>query len=726
MDSCRLLVVSNRLPTSITRNGEQSWSTKISGGGLVSALLGVKNEETKWIGWAGLEVKDEIGQKSLTNVLAEKRCIPVFLDNDTTDKYYNGYCNCIIWPILHYLGIPQDDCFAKNGTYKAQYDAYKKANKAFADVIMEHYREGDIIWIHDYHLMLLPKYLKDRNSNMKIGFFLHTTFPPSEIWRTLPEGPELLRSLLASDMIGLHTYDLVRHFVSTCSNILGLESTPKGIVDQGKLTRISAFPIGIDADNFINTVQTSEVKMEMKRLKEKFGGRKIILGVERLDTIKGIPHKILAFERFLEENPEWRDKVVLVEIGVPSRSDVPEYQKLKIQIHELVSRVNGRFGTFHQVPIHHLDQSVNFPTLCALYAVSDVALITSLRDGMNLVSYEYVASQTTNKGVLILSEVAGAAQCLGAGAILVNPWNTPDIAASISRALTMPAKEREKRHQHNLAYVKSYTAQEWANDNLRCIHETIAEAQIPKQLPVNTAIERCAQSENRMIILGFDAEFSKPLAKLCKDPRTTVVVLSKNSTHVLDENFGDYKNMWLAAENGMFLCHTKGSWTTTMPECLIDMEWVDEVQRVFQYFTKRTPGSHIEVGETALIWNYESADAEFGRLQARDLLNHLLESPISKACIDITKSAHSVEVRVSLKQGAAIGQILGIVDQSMATPIDYALFIGNSLEKDGVYTVFEPVLPSDAGTQCQKPNYESLNSCAEAVSFLKKLADWTQ
>ncbi|KAJ8430792.1 hypothetical protein Cgig2_003234 [Carnegiea gigantea] len=371
----RLLVVANRLPVSAVRRGEDSWSLEISAGGLVSALLGVKEFEARWIGWAGVNVPDEVGQKALTQALAEKRCIPVFLDEEIVHQYYNGYCNNILWPLFHYLGLPQEDRLATTRSFQSQFAAYKKANQMFADVVNKHYEEGDVVWCHDYHLMFLPECLKKHNSKMKVGWFLHTPFPSSEIHRTLPSRSELLRAVLAADLVGFHTYDYARHFVSSCTRILGMEGTPEGVEDdQGRLTRVAAFPIGIDSNRFIRALEQPQVQEHIKELKERFAGRKVMLGVDRLDMIKGIPQKILAFEKFLEENLYWRDKVVLLQIAVPTRTDVPEYQKLTSQVHEIVGRINGRFGTLIKVPIHHLDRSLDFHALCALYAVTGMVL----------------------------------------------------------------------------------------------------------------------------------------------------------------------------------------------------------------------------------------------------------------------------------------------------------------------------------------------------------------
>ncbi|OIW17945.1 hypothetical protein TanjilG_17781 [Lupinus angustifolius] len=742
----RLLVVANRLPVSAVREGVDSYHLEISVGGLVSALLGVKEFDTRWIGWPGVNVNDDAGQEALTKALAEMRCVPVFLDEDIVNQYYNGYCNNILWPLFHYLGLPHEDRLATTRSFQSQFDAYKKANQMFADVVNKYYEEGDIVWCHDYHLMFLPKCLKEYNSNMKVGWFLHTPFPSSELHRTLPSRSELLRAVLAADLVGFHTYDYARHFVSACTRILGLEGTPDGVEDQGKLTRVAAFPIGIDSERFIRALELPEVQDRMKEMQERFAGRKVMLGIDRLDMIKGIPQKILAFEQFLEENPHWHDKVVLLQIAVPTRTDCPEYQKLTSQVHEIVGRINGRFGTLTAVPIHHLDRSLDFHALCALYAVTDVALVTSLRDGMNLVSYEFVACQASKKGVLILSEFAGAAQSLGAGALLVNPWNITEVAASIGYALDMPADEREKRHQFNFKHVTTHTSQEWAATFVSELNDTIVEAQlrtkqVPPVLPNDVAVDCYSKANNRLIILGFNATLTEQvdalgrggqirelelqlhpnlkehLKKLSDDPKTTLVVLSGSARDVMDKNFSEY-NMWLAAENGMFLRLTTGEWMTTMPENLT-MDWVDSVKHVFEYFTERTPRSHFEVRETSVIWNYKYADVEFGRLQARDLLQHLWTGPISNASLDVVQGARSVEVRaVGVSKGAAIDRILGEIvhHKGMKAPIDYVLCIGHFLAKDeDVYKFFEPELPSES-----LPTAGALLSTSQRPSSLPK------
>ncbi|XP_010480504.1 PREDICTED: probable alpha,alpha-trehalose-phosphate synthase [UDP-forming] 2 [Camelina sativa] len=711
----RLLVVANRLPVSAKKTGENSWSLKMSPGGLVSGLLGVTSQfDTKWVGWPGVDVINEVEKAALSKSLTEVNCIPVFL-NEVFDQYYNGYCNGILCPILHHMGLPEEDPHDTTKTFETQYDAYKKANRMFLDVIVENYEEGDIVWCHDYHLMFLPKFLKEYNNKIKVGWFLHSPFPSSEVYKTLPSRSELLRAILRADLLGFHTYDFARHFIRTCTRILGVEATHEGVVDQGRVTRVAVFPIGIDPDRFIRTCKLPEATQQINELKERFAGKKVILGVDRLDPIKGIPQKYLAFEKFLEENPNWRHKVVLVQIAVPTRNDVPEYRKLKDQVHGLVGRINGRFGSVSSLPIHHLDCSVDFSYLCALYAIADVMLVTSLRDGMNLVSYEFVACQEAKKGVLVLSEFAGAGQSLGAGALLVNPCDVTEVSSAIKEALIMPADEREKRYRVNFQYVYIHSAKKWGDDFMSVLNDTTPESEmqlrkIPHELPQQDMIQQYSQSNNRLIILGFYGTLTAPMSSqtkemdlklnselkgtlraLCNDPKTTVVVLSRSGRDILDKNFGKY-NMWLAAENGRFLKHSNGEWVTNMPQNM-NLDWVDGARNVFQYFTDRTPRSFFKASGTSLVWNYEHADVEFGRAQARDMLQYLWGGPISNAPVDVVRGNHSVEVHaIGETKGTEIGRVLGEIvhRKSMTTPFDFVFCSGYFLEKDeDIYTFFE-------------------------------------
>jgi trehalose 6-phosphate synthase len=484
----RLLLVSNRLPITIKRSADGKYDFSMSSGGLVSGLSGLSKSTTfQWYGWPGLEVPGDEAKELTTRLKDEYGAIPVFIDDELADKHYNGFSSklCsnhsphllanffkdyILWPLFHYH--PGEITFDE-----AAWNAYTEANRLFAKAIAKEVQDGDLIWVHDYHLMLLPQMLREEigtsKSNVKIGFFLHTPFPSSEIYRILPVRNEVLLGVLHCDLIGFHTYDYARHFLSSCSRILGLTTTPNGVEFEGKIITVGAFPIGIDPEKFMEGLQKEKVKKRIATLEEKFKGVKLMVGVDRLDYIKGVPQKLHALEVFLTDHPEWIGKVVLVQVAVPSRQDVEEYQNLRAVVNELVGRINGKFGksniacpppcialttsgTVEFMPIHFMHKSVNFDELIALYAVSDVCIVSSTRDGMNLVSYEYIATQEKRHGVLVLSEFTGAAQSLN-GSILVNPWNTEELAAAMQEAVTMSDEQRAINFSKLDKYVRKYT-----------------------------------------------------------------------------------------------------------------------------------------------------------------------------------------------------------------------------------------------------------------------------
>ncbi|GIZ48950.1 hypothetical protein CKM354_001199300 [Cercospora kikuchii] len=458
----RLLLVSNRLPITIKRSDEGYYDFSMSSGGLVAGLSGLsKSTKFQWYGWPGVQVpENELGHVK-QRLFDEYSAVPIFMDDELSDRHYNGFSNSILWPLFHYH--PGEITFDESA-----WDGYVEANRIFAKEIAKDVQDNDLVWVHDYHLMLLPAMLREeinkegpnKKKNVKFGFFLHTPFPSSEIYRILPVRNEILQGVLHCDLIGFHTYDYARHFLSSCARILGLATTPNGVEFGGKLITVGAFPIGIDPDKFVQGLQKDNVIRRIETLKKKFDGVKIIVGVDRLDYIKGVPQKLHALEVFLTEHPEWIGKVVLVQVAVPSRQDVEEYQNLRAVVNELVGRINGKFGTIEFMPIHFMHKSVSFDELTALYSISDVCLVSSTRDGMNLVSYEYIACQQQRHGSLILSEFTGAAQSLN-GALVVNPWNTEELADAIHDAVTMGDEQRTMNYQKLAKYVNKYTSAWW-------------------------------------------------------------------------------------------------------------------------------------------------------------------------------------------------------------------------------------------------------------------------
>ncbi|KIS72007.1 putative alpha,alpha-trehalose-phosphate synthase (UDP-forming) [Mycosarcoma maydis] len=549
MEGASLIVVSNRLPVTIKVDPSVpgGYTFTLSSGGLVSALSGCKKTMNfTWIGWPGLSVPPKDEEYIEKRLREEYSCQPVWISDEIADRHYNGFSNSILWPLFHYH--PGEMNFDETNWL-----AYREANLRFAEKIRSIVRQGDMVWVQDYHLMLLPLMLRtliegseqqgatsqrelehvrhgvdgtlqlqdddllaapsaydslrgngrintppaddgegegddqgdyqgrdaalrsnssatgrglgtsDGSSgrgSIKIGFFLHTPFPSSEIYRILPVRREILLGILHCDLIGFHTYDYARHFLSSCTRILGLPTMPNGAEFEGRYVHVGTYPIGIEPSQFEDGLERESVKERIKSLQRRFEGVKIIVGVDRLDYIKGVPQKLHALETFLQDHPEWIGKVVLVQVAVPSRQDVEEYQNLRATVNEAVGRINGRFGTVESMPIHFLHRSVSFDELCALYAISDACLVTSTRDGMNLVSYEYIACQQQRAGVMILSEFAGAAQSLN-GSLICNPWDAFAVSDAIHEALTMPANVRRENFEKLSRYVKKHTASWW-------------------------------------------------------------------------------------------------------------------------------------------------------------------------------------------------------------------------------------------------------------------------
>ncbi|KAJ3019622.1 UNVERIFIED_CONTAM: Trehalose-6-P synthase/phosphatase complex synthase subunit [Siphonaria sp. JEL0065] len=577
----RLLMVSNRLPITITPTAPptsplpplERYQFKASSGGLVSGINGLDRTSFQmiWFGWLGglIPVNDRSALESY--LYHSYSAVPVHLEPQTADLHYNGFSNGILWPLFHYQ--PGDISYDE-----LCWEAYKQANSDFADVLAEYIEDGDLVWIHDYHLMLLPALLRSRLDptrfpNVKIGFFLHIPFPSSEIYRILPVRREILTGVLAADLLGFHTYDYARHFLSSCARILGVHTMPNIVEFEGRNVHVGTFPIGIDPPKFHECLRKDSVVARIKSLKSTFNGCRVLVGVDRLDYIKGVPQKLRAFELFLQQHPEWIEKVVLVQVAVPSRQDVEEYQQLRDVVNELVGRINGKFGSVTFMPIHFVHRSVNFEELNAVYSVADACIISSTRDGMNLVSSEYIACQQEKHGVLILSEFAGASQSLN-GSIIVNPWNVEELANSYHEALTMSEDQKLANFNKLNRYVNKYTASHWGSafvDELKRI--TNDSSQLPRlnQTQVLSVFHKSPEKK-KVIFLDYDGtlaasnllpEFAKPsshllsaIQKLSELSNVYLYILSGRSREHMTSWFGE-TSVGLCAEHGCFYRHPK-------------------------------------------------------------------------------------------------------------------------------------------------------------------------
>jgi len=678
----KLVIVSNRLPVKGGKDpvtGE--WNFTMSSGGLVTALMGTREEmKFAWIGWLGKEVDPEEQPIVRQKLLEQHNCIPVFLSDEMADLYYNGFSNDVLWPLFHYVPLPMYKAGAEKKFDDRMWQAYKEANKIFAEAVMEAYIPGTYVWVQDYHLMRLPAEIRKRCPEARIGWFLHTPFPSSEIYRILPVRDELLEGLVSADLVGFHTYDYARHFLSACSRVLEVETTPRGIEHKNHFMALGVYPIGIDPDHVSTVLSKPKTIDRIKELVETFKGRKILLGVDRLDYIKGMPHKLLGLELFLQRYPEWQGKVTLIQVGVPSRTDVPEYQSLANQVNQLVGRINGTYGTLEYNPVHYINQSVTQEELFGIYNLADVCIVTSVRDGMNLVCHEYVCAQRNSDliprdgpGVLILSEFAGSAQSLS-GALRINPWNSEEVCSSIHEALTLSRVERELRQHKLYRYVTTHTANYWAKSYMADFKEVCANKpnlnKLPK-LPVSDLLQAYKSAKKRLIISDYDGTLcrlqSNPhiagppnklqhtLATLAQDPANTILICSGREQKFLKNWFGKLK-IGMAAEYGFYY---------RLPEdkefqCIADdtdLSWKDIVLPIMTYFKDRTPGSYIETKESSLTWHYMDADPHFGGWQAKDMQMHM-EDVLNNLPLEILQGNRMVEVRHQCANKSNVVEIL--------------------------------------------------------------------
>jgi trehalose 6-phosphate synthase/phosphatase len=446
----RLIVVSNRLPFTL-RRGPKGIERRPSAGGLVAALEPVLSRVGGvWIGWPGIELRT--GER-LRRKGDAYRIKGVALNREEVRRYYYGFSNKSLWPVFH--------SFPTRTTFERQdWEAYEQINARFARSAAQELEGNDMVWIHDYHLLRTPRHLRKLAPKAKIGFFLHIPFPPFDIFRIIPHDQELLRGMLGADLVGFHVRGYMENFLDCVQRLPGTRvDRERGMVhhEQGT-TSAAVFPLGIDFSYY--------ERLDSRAPQTRRGnGCRLILGVDRLDYTKGIPQRILALERLLELHPEHREKIVFLQLAVPSREEVPAYRELKVTIDQLIGRVIGRFATADWVPVRYLYRALPPQRLAALYRDADVALVTPLRDGMNLVAKEYVACQVGEPGVLVLSRLAGAAETM-VEALQVNPYDIDATAQALHTALVMSPAERRRRMEALRARERTFDVHAWAREFL--------------------------------------------------------------------------------------------------------------------------------------------------------------------------------------------------------------------------------------------------------------------
>jgi trehalose 6-phosphate synthase/phosphatase len=627
----KTIIISNRLPVKIAK-GENGFELAVSEGGLATGLGSIyKDGDNIWIGWAGLEVEDK-DEDEITNRLAKENLSPVFLTDKEIQNYYEGFSNETLWPIFHYMST-----YAQ---YEKDYwDDYLVVNQKFRDAVIKLAKPGDIIWIHDYQLLLLPKLIREELPNVTIGFFQHIPFPSYELFRLIPWRAELLNGMLGADLIGFHTYDDVRHFTSSATRVLPVQTTANVIHKDDRNITIDAFPMGIDAKKFNELTETTEVKKELEILNKVVGDSVIILSIDRLDYSKGIIQRLNAFEKVLLNHKEYLGKISLHMIVVPSRDNIPQYSELRDSIDKFVGNINARFRTPGWQPISYYYRSFPIETLSALYARADICLVTPMRDGMNLVSKEYVASKTDQTGVLILSEMAGASKEL-IDALIVNPNNTVELYQAIVKAIEMPVAEQKARMTSLRQIVNKFDINHWVKIFMDQLKEVKQHELSRRAKHVNTDLKLLIKANydvalKRVLFLDYDGtlvgfkvnpldaypdqELYKLIIALAEHPKNQVVIISGRKHETLGEWFS-HLPVDLIAEHGAWKKYEGKDWEET-PN--LSDKWKSIVKPMLESYSDRTAGSFIEEKRFSLAWHYRNVEKGLGELRANELISNM-------------------------------------------------------------------------------------------------------
>jgi trehalose 6-phosphate synthase/phosphatase len=669
-----------------------------SAGGLATGMRRPHEQmDSLWVGWPGdVSRFDMNGRAEIEKRLSDIRAIPIYLTQTEIARYYEAFSNGVLWPLFHY------------STDKVQRDAwqnwktYEQVNRRFAELAARQYQPGDIVWVHDYQLALVPGLLREAIPDAQIGFFLHIPFPSSEVFRILPWREEILKGMIGADLIGFHTQSYLHHFRRALLHVLSIDSQGETLHDAGRSVRLGAFPMGIDATAFNRLAEESGVIAESETMKKRAGSRKLLVGVDRLDYTKGLPRRMLALERLFERSPSMRNKVRLVQVVVPSRTKVGSYAELRRQLEETVGRINGAYSTLNSAPIHYLYRSVTERELVALYRAADVMLVTPLRDGMNLVAKEFVASRPDEGGVLILSEFAGAAAEM-AEAIQVNPFDIDRVASAIERALAMPEEERRARIRALRRRVETNNSRRWADSFIETLKSTRSGAddqteRFSSSVEINAISHSLRDAERLLLLLDYDGtlvpfagtpdlappddELKGLLRRLAEKPSTSLHILSGRTRNTLEKWFGDLP-ISLYAEHGYW--SRPGPGDRWEPLFGAPHMWKESVLPLLEQFVVSTPGSLIEEKSAGIAWHYRMADPDFGTIQA-EKLKHLLERELRELPVEVLLGSKVIEIRLRGVNKGVIASRLISRDEGRST-----LFaIGDDRTDEDMFAALQP------------------------------------
>ncbi|MFY0651502.1 MAG: bifunctional alpha,alpha-trehalose-phosphate synthase (UDP-forming)/trehalose-phosphatase [Cyclobacteriaceae bacterium] len=629
----KTIIVSNRLPVKLKKEEDGAYLYTPSEGGLATGLGSIYKEGGNiWLGWPGVAMEDPKEKKDAVKKLKENNMSPVFLTEEEIELYYEGFSNETLWPNFHY--------FNQYAEYEEEYfQAYKNVNQKFADALAELTEDGDKIWVHDYQLLLLPAMIREKYPNISIGFFLHIPFPSYETFRLLPWRRQLLMGMLGSDFLGFHTYDDMRHFLSSVNRLAGVGNSHGQINLGSRKILVDALPMGIDYEKYASTAADPDTLEKEVRYRTLIGNTTIMLSIDRLDYSKGIPQRLKAFELFLNRHPQYKEKVTLLMVVVPSRDQVGKYKELKEEIDLLVGRINGNFSRMTWTPIHYFYRSFPLNSLSAFYRMAKVALVTPMRDGMNLVAKEFIASKLNKKGVLILSEMAGASKELSE-AILINPNNIESTVRAYKRALEMPEEEQIHNLEIMQTSLKRYNIHHWVElfmerlDFIKSEQAALQTKIMDEGALANMCIAYKAAKE-RIIFLDYDGtltpfhgdpqqaspdeELEDIITKLTANKLNRVVIISGRDKETLENWFGHYE-LDLIAEHGVWLRENGHKWRTLS---ILKDNWKKEINDVLEGYVNRTPGSFVEQKDYSLVWHYRKVETGLGELRTRELTSHL-------------------------------------------------------------------------------------------------------
>ncbi|OGJ85658.1 MAG: hypothetical protein A2268_16795 [Candidatus Raymondbacteria bacterium RifOxyA12_full_50_37] len=731
----RIVVASYRLPYGIEHDIEGDRVVQNTGG-LVSAMLSlVKHREGdnasspfSSLIWAGVDKLSPKDLELMNRGQSECTIVPVDIPPVINDRFYNGFSNNLIWPLFH--SFPSFAIFSETS-----YESYVKANTLFADALLQEIRDDDFIWIHDYQLFLVPGLVREKRPHAHIGFFLHIPFPPFELFRMLPRQwrEAILQGMLGADLVGFHTFDYCQNFQKAVSRILNHDITMNTVLMDDRIVKFDSFPISIDYDKFSDAAANStEVNQVKASLSDILSDQKLIFSVDRLDYTKGFLNRLEGFEYFLEHFPEWREDVVFNMVVVPSRDKIPKYNEMKKDIEAMVGRINGKYGTIAWHPIIYQYKSLSFNELIALYSHSHVALITPIRDGMNLVSKEYVACQSHDKGVLILSEMAGAAAELSE-ALIINPTDRKEMATALNRALTMPQKERALLMDRMQKRIKTYDVFAWTQDFISSMDDTKKEQEMSKVTIMNTEIrERViaayTAARQRVIFLDYDGTlvpFSKypelavpseyslnQLKALATPAANAVVIISGRSKEFLNEWFSGYP-VHLIAEHGAFTKAPGAEWACELDP---DAEWKKAIAPVLQRYYHRCSGSFVEEKAFSLAWHFRNSPQEIAAIKAKELTEELRTLIVPENRLQVLEGEKVIEIkRAGYDKGVAASRFL-----TAQTP-DFILALGDDKTDEDLFRA----LPAEAhtikiGLKTTRAKY-NLKSQQEVHTLLDKL-----